>query len=105
MKKMQVVLLGWMLTVGLFQTELVGRAAESVSKDLLKPGRDIIPNRTLPRVQPPKTELEFSARPNIQEISRARLFETPLVPIGGEPGAAENGVLAAAVVRTMVTPV
>jgi len=46
----------------------------------------IITNRTLPKIKPPKTGLEFSADPTTQEISRARVFEEPLVPIGGEPG-------------------
>ena len=53
-------------------------------------------NRTVPQVQPPKAGLEFSASPTTQEIFRARVFEEPLVPIGGEPGAAENSALAAA---------
>ena len=53
-------------------------------------------NRTVPRVEPPKTALEFSARPTPQEIFRARVFEEPLVPIGAEPAAAENAALAAA---------
>jgi len=54
------------------------------------------PNRTLPKVAPPKTGLEFSAKPTTQEISRARVFEEPLVPIGAEPGEAENAALAVA---------
>jgi len=53
-------------------------------------------NRTLPKVSPPKTGLEFSANPTAQEISRARVFEEPLIPIGGEPSAEENAALAAA---------
>ena len=54
------------------------------------------PNRTLPKVAPPKTGLEFSAKPTTQEISRARVFEEPLAPVGGEPSVAENTALAAA---------
>jgi len=53
-------------------------------------------NRTTPKVEPPKTGLEFSAKPTVQEIFRTRVFEEPLVPIGGEPGADENAALAAA---------
>lgn len=53
-------------------------------------------NRTVPKVDPPKTRLEFSANPTTQEISRARVFEEPLVPVGGEPTPAENADLAAA---------
>ena len=37
----------------------------------------------------------FSASPTAQEISRARVFEEPLVPVGGEPTTAENAALAA----------
>jgi hypothetical protein len=56
----------------------------------------VVPNRTLPKVEPPKTALEFSAKPSPPEIFRARIFEEPLVPLGGEPSAAENAALAAA---------
>src|SRR5262245_53355734 len=58
----------------------------------------ISPNRTLPKVQPPKTGLEFSTSPTPEEIFRARVFEEPLVPIGGEPSAEENAALAAALI-------
>ncbi|HAV63671.1 MAG TPA: type IV secretion protein Rhs, partial [Verrucomicrobiales bacterium] len=53
-------------------------------------------NRTLPQVAPPRAGLEFSVHPTIQEISRARVFEEPLVPIGGEPSMEENLALATA---------
>src|SRR4051812_46916483 len=53
-------------------------------------------NRTVPKVDPPKTGLQFSATPTTQEIFRARIFEEPLVPIDGEPTAADNAALAAA---------
>ncbi len=53
-------------------------------------------NRTVPKMKPPKLGLEFSANPTTQEISHARVFEEPLVPIGGEPSAEENAALAAA---------
>src|SRR5258706_10929285 len=53
-------------------------------------------NGAVPRIQPPQTGLEFSAKPTIQELFRARVFEEPLVPIGGEPGADENAALAGA---------
>ncbi len=56
----------------------------------------VTPNRTLPKVVPPKTRLEFSARPTTQEIFRARIFEEPLVPIGGEPTTDENLALVGA---------
>lgn len=54
------------------------------------------PNRTVPKVEPPNAGLEFSARPTSQEIFRARVFEEPLVPIGGEPSAEENAALVGA---------
>src|SRR5690348_4902984 len=47
-------------------------------------------NRTVPKVEPPKTRLEFSSKPTKDEIFRAHVFEEPLVPIGAEPSAAEN---------------
>ena len=53
-------------------------------------------NRTVPKVSSPKTGLEFSPSPTTQEIFRARVFEEPLVPVGGEPNADENATLAAA---------
>ena len=53
-------------------------------------------NRTVPQVEPPTTVLAFSARPTAQEIFRARVFAEPLVPVGGQPTAAENSDLATA---------
>ena len=66
-------------------------AASGVS---LKTAEARKPNRTVPKVSPPKTGLEFSAHPTAQEISQARVFEELLVPIGGEPSAQENTALA-----------
>src|ERR1051326_3576378 len=54
------------------------------------------PNRTLPNVPPPKTVLEFSTQPTTDDICRARIFQVPLAPVGGEPTAAENAALAEA---------
>jgi RHS repeat-associated protein len=53
-------------------------------------------NRTVPHVQPLGTRLQFSDNPTTPEIFRARVFEEPLVPIGGEPSAGENAALATA---------
>jgi RHS repeat-associated protein len=61
-------------------------------------GEPVKVNRTVPKVSPPSSGLQFSAQATAQEISRARLFEEPLVPIGGEPGVEENTALAAALV-------
>src|SRR5437868_4295328 len=63
---------------------------------LARPAQTAQVNRTLPKVEPPKATLEFSANPTTQEIFHARVFEEPLVPIGGEPGADQNAALAAA---------
>ena len=52
-------------------------------------------NRTLPNIMPPTTDLKFSATPTDKEISRARIFETPIVSFG-KTSAAENADLAAA---------
>jgi RHS repeat-associated protein len=60
------------------------------------PDRPVKVNRTVPKIAPPRLGLEFSARPTVQEISRARVFEEPLVLIGGEPKAEENAALAEA---------
>jgi RHS repeat-associated protein len=53
-------------------------------------------NRTVPKVEPPRSGLEFSANPSPEEIFRARVFAEPLVPVGGEPTAAENAALTTA---------
>ena len=54
------------------------------------------PNRTYPKIDPPSTGLDFPAEPGLQDFFRARVFEEPLVPVGGEPTAAENKALASA---------
>ena len=50
-----------------------------------------------PRPQNP--ELAFSANPTPEEIFRARVFQEPLIPVGGEPTAEEDASLAAALVQ------
>jgi hypothetical protein len=54
-------------------------------------------NRTVPSVDPPALAPSFSPAPTEEEIFRARVFDEPLVPVGGPPGAAENAALAAAI--------
>ena len=54
------------------------------------------PNRTVPKVEPPEARLALSANPTAQEIFQAHVFQEPLVPVGGEPSAADNAALAAA---------
>ncbi|PYI84929.1 MAG: hypothetical protein DME26_12305 [Verrucomicrobia bacterium] len=53
-------------------------------------------NRTVPKVESPKAALEFPPNPSPQDLFRARVFEEPLVPVGGEPSQAENDDLAIA---------
>src|SRR5438874_971857 len=55
-------------------------------------------NRTVPKVEPPKGGLQFSSAPTVDEFFRARIFEEPLVPVGGIPDATENAALASALV-------
>lgn len=57
------------------------------------------PNRTRPQVRPPKAVLEFPADPTPQDFLHARVFEEPLVAIGGQPSHAENSALAAALLN------
>jgi RHS repeat-associated protein len=53
-------------------------------------------NRTLPKVKPPTPMPEFSAVPTDLEIFQARVFEEPLVPMGGPTYPLENQALASA---------
>ena len=65
-------------------------------RDGASQNKPVTPNRTVPKVKPPTTGLEFSANPTTQEITRARVFEESLVSIGGNPSAEENATLATA---------
>ena len=47
----------------------------------------------------PKAPFVFSANPTVEEIFCARVFEEPVVPVGGEPTAEENAALAEALLR------
>ena len=75
---------------------LAAAAADPANRVLPQAGPPVTPNRTLPKVEPLRTGLEFSASPTVEEFFRARVFTEPLVPIGGEPTAEENSDLAAA---------
>ncbi len=63
-----------------------------------KPGerQPVSINRTVPRVSAPPLRPVFSSDPEQAEISRARVFPEPLVPLG-TPSREENRALAAAV--------
>ena len=62
-------------------------------------GSSPVPNRTLPKVEPPRANLEFPAQPSTEDVYRSHVFEEPLVPVGGEPSSAENAALAAALLN------
>jgi RHS repeat-associated protein len=49
--------------------------------------------------KPASPGIHFSARPSELEIFNARVFDEPLVPMGGPPDAGENKALAEALVR------
>jgi RHS repeat-associated protein len=58
--------------------------------------KNVVVNRTVPKVQPPSLELRFSAVPTDEEISRARVFPVPVIPAGTKRVAGENKDLALA---------
>ena len=54
------------------------------------PVRPVSVNRTVPRVTPPPLFPTFSAMPTQAEITRARVFQEPLLPVHGIPTAEQN---------------
>jgi len=69
------------------------------ARPLLAPS-GIKPNRTLPKFDPPTTELRFSTLPTDREIMEAGLFEEALIPSSPfEPNCAEEN---AALVRALL---
>src|SRR5260221_7176166 len=56
-------------------------------------------NRTVPLVEAPSGTLKLSVQPTTKELTEVRFFNEPLVPIGGEPDAAENRVLSGSLVK------
>jgi len=57
-------------------------------------------NRTVPQVEPVPQVPQFSPWPTTEEISSARIFGEPVLPIGGgEPSLEENQILGAALLR------
>jgi RHS repeat-associated protein len=66
-------------------------------------GVEQVPAARLSDRLPPKSSLSpnplpFSVNPSTEELLRARVFAEPLVPVGGEPDAADNAAVAAALV-------
>src|SRR5580692_6851664 len=47
----------------------------------------------------PANKLHFTQQPNDSEISAARVFDEPLIPMGGQPTDEENRALAEALTR------
>ncbi len=58
------------------------------------PPSRVVVNRKVPATQPVTSFPVFSTEPTDQEITRARVFGEPLVPVGGTTGTAENLSLA-----------
>ncbi len=59
--------------------------------------RGVLPNRTAPAVVPPSTVLRLPAVPTDEQLSRARVFSQPLVPVGRPTSRQENAALARAI--------
>ena len=80
------VLVGWCSFANANETLAIDQTPAQVSAT----------KQTAPKAAPPGGALRFSPDPTREEIFRARVFEEPLVPIGGIPSAEENRDLAAA---------
>jgi RHS repeat-associated protein len=61
------------------------------------PEKPVAANRTVPTVQPPVTALSLPLFPTDAELTRARIFPEPLVPMPGGTSPEENAVLAQAI--------
>lgn len=56
-------------------------------------------NRTVPLAPRPNLELKFSASPTTAEITKARVLDEPLLPVGGNPTIGENAALSKVLVQ------
>jgi len=65
--------------------------------DVVTPSDTITPNRTVPNVTPPASMLVLPGTPTDAELTRARVFSEPLVPLPRETTPAENAALAQAI--------
>lgn len=54
------------------------------------------PNHAVPAAGTADTSFHLSADPTVAELFRVRVFQEPLVPIGGQPSATDNAALASA---------
>ena len=75
-------------------TERAARKVRRVAHDAQRKIRNasVRVNRTVPRVTPPVLEPAFGVHVTTEMISRSRIFEETLIPVG-EPSAEENRVL------------
>jgi RHS repeat-associated protein len=73
------------------------RPEEPRRQDSPAPEKPITANRTVPTVPPPATVLILPAFPTDAELTRARIFPEPLIPMPGGTSPEENDVLARAI--------
>jgi RHS repeat-associated protein len=88
------------LVIALVMSSLPAQAATSLPANVLAAAeptmQDVRVNRTVPTVARPSPGPVFSASPDAREITAARVFEEPLLPVGPEPSVNENAALARA---------
>jgi RHS repeat-associated protein len=78
-------------------------AKEAVSAPAPPVAPPVVVNKTTPKVTAPPMLPELSALPTDREIFRARVFDEPLVPMGGEASLGENRLLADALLAYLRT--
>jgi len=89
-------------------TASFAQAAQEKSKLVAAPRQEATPpprvkvNKSVPAVRPPSAYPEFSAAPSDQEIFQARVFDEPLVPMGGATSVRENRDLSASILAYLV---
>jgi hypothetical protein len=97
--------LAWILVLGQVSWAIPVEAAAERSTEVAAanqtppaaaPSPTVQPNRQVPKVSPPPQRPAFSAEPTEEEISRARVFEEPLVPVRGTPTPGDTRALALA---------
>ena len=80
------------------------RTAQSVTAPTQSPAPPVVKvNRTVPRVTPPPAFPVFSEAPTDAEITRARVFPEPLLPIGAPAAPLENLALSRAITTYLHT--
>src|SRR5437867_11691062 len=92
----------WTLLPG---EDLVAAAMEQQQKQLQGPERNVVVNRTVPKVTPISDFPVFTPDPNDDEFFRARVFEEPLVPMGGSTSVEEKRALAQALLSYLTSGV